>query len=1190
MMTSLLIDNPPIPAPVPATGSLEAALRSVEPAAVLLAPWVLQNVIAADRGRGRSPFNVPHRASHVIARKRLLELAESQRLTLPDELPMAEMLILLARPETDWLAQRREADVLGHYWQLLFHAKIDLALGGKFETSAQPVDEKSSPASSDIAMIAGGPSPGSSAANDAPQSECRTDSQTIANHQPVPKSAPSVGNPTLRHRIERIGRSTFSEACFVLHQEKYVPMKADEAEIYSEFAAVFLELHYFRPDLLPVYFPAIASVSNVLDVLRQDVDSDIIFQQTRLPGAAEPRAVTLPDETALVPSSPRPSTAAQDARRLPSLSARADRAAAVGNHVRAAILRRRVFLASAGSSPDLRDVGVLADRLAVALQLDAQDKEKWREMLTALTNDAAEGWWNPDGRLLYDLQKICLHAEHEIYSVGVVDWLLEGCRRPLRRAQPNQRLALICKSLRSAARRIARTKLPMAHQAELTHLIQHAEHHTETRLRDALRPAITNAIEAGGLLAKNAPEQVAEHKLTEELLDSLTQRGFLTLGAVRDAISSNQIKFEDISRTGTIFTRDPLFRIDRRLSDSLDGVYHRGEIYRRLFQKVSSWAFATDRGRTITRTVLIPLGGAFIIVEGLDHTVFLLFGVLTRSDWFRISWFEEYHHSDLGLILNLPFVVIALMLLGAVNSAEFRATTLRMFAAIGRAVGHLFVGVPRWIMSRPGVQAVMNSREMRFATRYVFKPLIIAAVVVFFLPHHISARTHWIVLGSIFAGMNLLLNSRHGRAIEQVIVHWLRMIGSRFTMEVLGNVFSGIMHFFAKLLEDFDRMLYAVDEWLRFREGQPRSSLWVKAALGVFWFYVAYVARFVVNLLAEPQVNPIKHFPVVTVSHKIVLPTFRLWQSAFESLGIGAGRASTFAFATVTSIPGIFGFLAWELRANWKLYRANRPRTLRPISIGSHGETMARLLRPGFHSGTVPKLFARQRKVRRNAHPGAAPAAHDEAAEHVEHAVAHFIERELLYRLNEHPQWRQTPIALGEVCLSPTRITIALSCPACHSSPAVIFFEQRAGWIVAGIGRPGWIEALSPAQSRLLSAALLGLYKTSGVELVKEQIERVFDSRPAIFELSRETLTVWPDGNFAEPVVVPLVEEPGDAERPADASYPSARSVLLKFVTLTWDQWVGIWDGQAACDVDENYATLPPTADSRITGVSPVFS
>src|SRR4030095_209119 len=77
---------------------------------------------------------------------------------------------------------------------------------------------------------------------------------------------------------------------------------------------------------------------------------------------------------------------------------------------------------------------------------------------------------------------------------------------------------------------------------------------------------------------------------------------------------------------------------------------------------------------------------------------------------------------------------------------------------------------------------------------------------------------------------------------------------------------------FKMLANWVERQLYAVDEWLRFRGGDSQGSLARKAILGLLWFPIAYVFRFVFYLLVEPQVNPVKHFPVVTVSHKLLLP------------------------------------------------------------------------------------------------------------------------------------------------------------------------------------------------------------------------------------------------------------------------------------------------------------------------------
>jgi hypothetical protein len=129
-MTTFLVDSPHAPQPALAIDKLQTALREVEPMAVLVAPWVLQNVIVFDRGAGRSPFTVSHGKLHIISRQRLMAIADDKKLVLP-EIPDLPMLILFVRPETDWLKERSEADALREYWRLLFHARIDIALGSK---------------------------------------------------------------------------------------------------------------------------------------------------------------------------------------------------------------------------------------------------------------------------------------------------------------------------------------------------------------------------------------------------------------------------------------------------------------------------------------------------------------------------------------------------------------------------------------------------------------------------------------------------------------------------------------------------------------------------------------------------------------------------------------------------------------------------------------------------------------------------------------------------------------------------------------------------------------------------------------------------------------------------------------------------------------------------------------------------
>src|SRR5262245_60299216 len=59
-----------------------------------------------------------------------------------------------------------------------------------------------------------------------------------------------------RPRIERIGRLAFEEAREVLRQENALFDPNDDAEVYEEFACVWLELRHFDPHRQHAFFPA----------------------------------------------------------------------------------------------------------------------------------------------------------------------------------------------------------------------------------------------------------------------------------------------------------------------------------------------------------------------------------------------------------------------------------------------------------------------------------------------------------------------------------------------------------------------------------------------------------------------------------------------------------------------------------------------------------------------------------------------------------------------------------------------------------------------------------------------------------------------------------------------------------------------------------------------------------------------
>src|SRR5205085_1268642 len=97
-----------------------------------------------------------------------------------------------------------------------------------------------------------------------------------------------LGEAAVRERIHRIGQTEFDEIRTVLRQEKYLLPPRDDRTAYEEFAAVYLELTYFAPTLLPRYFPTLDDYDRIDRVLAEDVDALALFAASRLAGAPDP--------------------------------------------------------------------------------------------------------------------------------------------------------------------------------------------------------------------------------------------------------------------------------------------------------------------------------------------------------------------------------------------------------------------------------------------------------------------------------------------------------------------------------------------------------------------------------------------------------------------------------------------------------------------------------------------------------------------------------------------------------------------------------------------------------------------------------------------------------------------------------------------------------------------------------------
>lgn len=1122
MRTSPRYGEPIVPEPsggrlTPA--ELQIAVWAADPAAFVVLPRIIRRVIKEDRRLTGFGLRVPHRKSYVISRDSLLDIVDKSDLGVDKDFDLPETVILLARSNPRHFLDSSASELLCRCWRLLFHARVHLALEGR--------------------QGLGG----------------------------------ALAATAIRDRIHEIGTTAFDEIRMVLGQEDLLlPPRTDEST-YVEFVATFLELRHFAPSFLSRYFPGLSDLPFIEKVIERDVDGASLYQATRPPGATEPVDFCVLDEWASLnaegqpsPAVPPPSPEVPSEVKYRVLMQRSQRPAALGNVVRAAIYHARAAqcvppeFATRVRSAIKMDVDHLIRRLRTALELGETSPQTWQESLFALVSQTPRGIWTVEARLLYDLQKACVDHEREIYTVDLVEWALSWGRRPIKRHLPSQRDVLMLKHLRSAARRLAVVRISDDQRRQLALLVHEAIEQIESRLRQRLRPRIATALDEVGLTSHNLPERVARKKLVEELLDQICDRGFLAMGDLRDAISRNNLKLPDLSEWFEVLHGDKLLRADHKLALRLDGVYRRGEFYLRWMQRFSSLGFGTRVGRFLTRFAAVPFGGAYVALAGVHHVLALIAGEKTAE--------ARFH-------LTSPFVVLplGLFLLCLVNSATFRRSVGRFFSVSFQGIRMVIVEPIRWIVQSPLLQRLLQSRVFTLLFRFIIKPLIWTGVAWCLMP-----KRYWqnpVGTGSaIFLAVNLLLNSRAGRTVEEVVADEVAEGWRRFGLRLITGMFWFIVDLFRRIMQTVERLMYSVDEWLRFRTGESRVSFIAKAGMGLLWFFAAYLLRFTVNVLVEPQINPIKHFPVVTVAHKLLFAAYVPFTSLIsQAFRIGTLEAGTIATAIIWCIPGVFGFLVWELKENWRLYAANRSGELRPVQIGLHGETGARLLKPGFHSGTLPKCYAKLRRAERHARAaGNWRAVHKQlrALHHVELSIRRCVEREFLELFAESKCWQAPPITLEDIGLGTNTIRLSLACREIADDVLTIEIESESGWLLVGASGSSWVERLQPRQRQVLVTAIIGLYKIVGIELIRRQIESEFPPPTPWYDVSAKGLVVWPDEQREVEVLYDLREGPWIAPQGVRGLSPRRLPTVERWrfvfteAPLAWDRWVVVWNQDIA--------------------------
>ena len=424
--------------------------------------------------------------------------------------------------------------------------------------------------------------------------------------------------------------------------------------------------------------------------------------------------------------------------------------------------------------------------------------------------------------------------------------------------------------------------------------------------------------------------------------------------------------------------------------------------------------FGTQVGRLLTLWVTLPFGLAFLAIEAgnlISNLLFRMFtpsfpavdmplpqlvtsavGMMAEPDAGAFvaaeeaAWLSYLNGAAVAAMRRklgtlefgspayiILFLVCGLFFAGLFHSAGLRHKVWHYAGTALQWLRYQLVYRPIALLSSTKLKGILRSWPVQLLYWYAFKPLLLFLLLysLIYLVLWIRQRLvnpfqpvqpqlplwGWAI---VFLVSNFLVNSRPGQATTKALWYSTLQLLDQMRAGLLPRLFNFVVALFKNSVHFVESMLFHVDESLRLRQGESQLSMNVRAALTVIWFPISYLIRFNLIMFIEPLLNPVK-LPVCSIAFKFWLPAYFYFQSEIQGY--------PFIVWAVLSwinfwIADAFGFISWEVKENWRLYRSNRSPTLGPVNIGPYGETLAGLLQPGFHSGTLPKLYTRSARSR----------------------------------------------------------------------------------------------------------------------------------------------------------------------------------------------------------------------------------
>ena len=161
--------------------------------------------------------------------------------------------------------------------------------------------------------------------------------------------------------------------------------------------------------------------------------------------------------------------------------------------------------------------------------------------------------------------------------------------------------------------------------------------------------------------------------------------------------------------------------------------------------------------------------------------------------------------------------------------------------------------------------------------------------------------------------------------------------------------------------------------------------------------------------------------------------------------------ADVMTFVIVTGTPGIFGFLIWELKENWRLFAANRPRTCGPCSIGGArrdpvAAVAARASIPARFPSVSPSSAAPSGRRLRRRRSAARSASIARCCTTSKPICSRYVEREFIAWFDEEPRLDRCPARRWtRSTWPPTTRRVEVVMPGAVEGPLVMAFQLVDG-------------------------------------------------------------------------------------------------------------------------------------------------